>query len=69
LFISPFQIAGFQHHCQKEIFRQPNARERSDASSAPLDVSNQGRLATFDSTISLDAIEGAKKQNLELISA
>ncbi len=33
-----------------------------------LAVSNQGRLATFDSTISLRAIEGAKEQSLELIT-
>jgi hypothetical protein len=34
-----------------------------------LAISNQERLATFDSAISLAATEGAKEQNLELIFA
>ena len=34
-----------------------------------LAVSNRGRLATFDATISLKAVEGAREQNLEIISA
>lgn len=33
-----------------------------------LAISNNGRLATFDPTISLKAIEGAKEHHLELIS-
>jgi predicted nucleic acid-binding protein len=44
-------------------------RQLTDVYLLALVISNQGRLATFDSTISLDAIEAAKKQNLELISA
>jgi len=32
-----------------------------------LAISNQGRLASFDSTISLKAIEGATMDKLELI--
>ncbi len=43
-------------------------RQLTDVYLLALAISNQGRLATFDSTISLDAIEAAKKQNLELIS-
>ena len=34
-----------------------------------LAVSNRGRLATFDSTISLKAVEGATAENLECIAA
>jgi len=44
-------------------------RQITDVYLLALALSNQGRLATFDSTISLRAIEGAKEQNLELISA
>jgi len=44
-------------------------RQLTDVYLLALAISNQGRLATFDSTISLEAIEAAKKQNLELISA
>lgn len=44
-------------------------RQLTDVYLLALALSNQGRLATFDSTISLRAIEGAKEQNLELISA
>lgn len=44
-------------------------RQVTDVYLLALAVSNQGRLATFDFSISLDAIEGAKKQSLELISA
>ena len=44
-------------------------RQLTDVYLLALAISNQGRLATFDSTISLKAIEGAKEQNLELISA
>ena len=43
-------------------------RQLTDVYLLALAISNQGRLATFDSTISPDAIEGAKKQHLELIS-
>jgi toxin-antitoxin system PIN domain toxin len=43
-------------------------RQLTDVYLLALAISNQGRLATFDSTISLEAIEGAKKQHLELIS-
>jgi hypothetical protein len=34
-----------------------------------LSVSNLGRLATFDGTISLKAVKGAAAQNLDLIAA
>lgn len=44
-------------------------RQLTDVYLLALAISNQGRLATFDTTISLDVLEGAKKQNLELISA
>ena len=44
-------------------------RQLTDVYLLSLAVSNEGRLATFDSTISLRAIEGAKGQNLELIGA
>jgi toxin-antitoxin system PIN domain toxin len=44
-------------------------RQLTDVYLLGLALSNQGRLATFDSTISLRAIEGAKTENLELISA
>jgi toxin-antitoxin system PIN domain toxin len=44
-------------------------RQITDVYLLALVVSNQGRLATFDSTISLRAVEGAKPQNLELIVA
>jgi len=43
-------------------------RQLTDICLLTLAISNQARLATFDATISLDTIEGAKKQNLELIS-
>jgi uncharacterized protein len=43
-------------------------RQLTDVYLLALAVSNQGRLATFDSTILLEAIEGAKKQHLELIA-
>ena len=43
-------------------------RQLTDVYLLALAISNQGRLATFDSTISLEAIEGAKKQHLELIA-
>ena len=44
-------------------------RQITDVYLLALVVSNQGRLATFDSTISLRAVEGAKAQNLEIIAA
>jgi toxin-antitoxin system PIN domain toxin len=44
-------------------------RQLTDVYLLGLAVSNEGRLATFDSTISLRAIEGAREENLELISA
>jgi hypothetical protein len=36
---------------------------------ARFQISNRGRLATFDSTISLKAVQGAAAQNLELLAA
>jgi toxin-antitoxin system PIN domain toxin len=44
-------------------------RQLSDLYLLALATSNQGRLATFDSTIALKAIDGAKEQNLELIAS
>jgi toxin-antitoxin system PIN domain toxin len=42
-------------------------RHITDAYLLAMAVVNKGRLATFDSSISLRAIEGAKEQNLEVI--
>jgi len=44
-------------------------RQITDAYLLALAIANQGRLATFDSTISLRAVEGAKGKNLERIAA
>jgi len=44
-------------------------RQLTDVYLLALSVSNRGRLATFDSTISLKAVEGAAAQNLELFGA
>ena len=42
-------------------------RQLTDVYLLALAISNQGRLASFDSTISLKAIEGATMDKLELI--
>jgi hypothetical protein len=34
-----------------------------------LSVQNEGRLATFNGTISLKAVQGAAAENLELLAA
>lgn len=44
-------------------------RQVTDVYLLALSVSNEGRLATFDSTISLKAIQGASPRNLELLVA
>ncbi|HLW71904.1 MAG TPA: TA system VapC family ribonuclease toxin [Candidatus Binataceae bacterium] len=44
-------------------------RQLTDVYLLALAVSNQGRLATFDATISLKAVEDAAEQNLELLAA
>ena len=44
-------------------------RQLTDVYLLALSVSDEGRLATFDSTISLKAVEGAAPQNLELLAA
>ncbi|MGH7814341.1 MAG: TA system VapC family ribonuclease toxin [Candidatus Binataceae bacterium] len=44
-------------------------RQISDIYLLALAVANQGRLATFDSAISIHAVEGAVPDNLELIAA
>jgi len=44
-------------------------RQITDVYLLALAVSNRGRLATFDSTISLRAVEGAKAENLERLAA
>ena len=42
-------------------------RQLTDIYLLALSVSNRGRLATFDSTISLKAVDGAAERNLELL--
>jgi toxin-antitoxin system PIN domain toxin len=42
-------------------------RQLTDVYLLALSVSNEGRLATFDATISLKAVQGASRQNLELL--
>lgn len=44
-------------------------RQLTDVYLLALSVANQGRLATFDSTISLKAVQGAAPQNIELLAA
>ena len=44
-------------------------RQLTDVYLLALSISNRGRLATFDSTISLKAVEGAAAQNLEILAA
>lgn len=44
-------------------------RQLTDVYLLALSVSNEGRLATFDSAISIRSIEGAKPHNLELLAA
>lgn len=43
-------------------------RQLTDVYLLALSVSNRGRLATFDSTISLRAVDGAETSHLELIA-
>ena len=44
-------------------------RQLTDVYLLALSISNRGRLATFDSTISLKAVAGAAAQNLEVLAA
>jgi toxin-antitoxin system PIN domain toxin len=44
-------------------------RQLTDVYLLALSVSKESRLATFDSTISLKAVQGAAPQNLELLAA
>jgi hypothetical protein len=44
-------------------------RQLADVYLLALSVSNEGRLATFDSAISISSVEGAKPDNLELLAA
>jgi toxin-antitoxin system PIN domain toxin len=44
-------------------------RQITDVYLLALSVSSEGRLATFDSTISLKAVHGAALRNLELLAA
>jgi toxin-antitoxin system PIN domain toxin len=44
-------------------------RQLTDVYLLALAVSNRGRLATFDSAMSLKAVEGAAAPNLELLAA
>jgi hypothetical protein len=46
-----------------------SAKELADVYLLALSVSNEGRLATFDSTISIKAVQGAAPHNLELLAA
>jgi hypothetical protein len=58
--------------CEPRLFRWRHVqghRQLTDVYLLALAVSNRGRLATFDATISLKAVEGAREQNLEIISA
>src|SRR5262249_14799811 len=43
-------------------------RQLTDVYLRALALANEGRLATFDSTISLRAVEGAQAGNLEFVS-
>jgi toxin-antitoxin system PIN domain toxin len=47
----------------------PGHRQLTDIYLLALAVANEGRLATFDSTISLRAVERSEARNLELIPA
>ena len=56
--------------CERGRFRWNHVqghRQLTDVYLLDVAISNHGRLATFDSTISIKAIEGAKEQHLELI--
>ncbi len=44
-------------------------RQLTDVYLLALSVSYEGRLATFDSTISLNSVQGAEPHNLELLAA
>jgi len=44
-------------------------RQLTDVYLLALSISNRGRLATFDASISLKAVAGAAAQNLELLAA
>jgi len=44
-------------------------RQLTDVYLLALSVSKEGCLATFDSTISLRAVEGSARQNLEILAA
>ena len=44
-------------------------RQITDVYLLALSVANEGRLATFDATISLKAVRGAAAENLELLAA
>lgn len=44
-------------------------RQVTDAYLLALSVSNQGRLATFDSAISIRTVEGAEPHHIELLAA
>ena len=44
-------------------------RQLTDVYLLVLSVSNEGRLVTFDSTISLRSVQGAAPQNLEVLAA
>jgi toxin-antitoxin system PIN domain toxin len=58
--------------CDRGRFRWNHVqghRQITDVYLLALAITNQGRLATFDSTIALRAVEGAQGKNLELIPA
>lgn len=58
--------------CGRGRFRWPHVRghrQLTDVYLLALAISNHGRLATFETSISLKAVEGATAQNLAIISA
>jgi hypothetical protein len=58
--------------CEPRRFRWLHVqghRQLTDVYLLALAIANRGHLATFDTTISLKAVEGAREQNLEIISA
>jgi hypothetical protein len=65
-------LAGCCQHCEPRRFRWLHAQghwQLTDIYLLGLAIANRGRVATFDNTISVKAIEGASEQNLEIIAA
>jgi len=58
--------------CEPRRFRWLHVqghRQLTDIYLLGLALANRGRLATFDTTISVNAVEGAREENLEIIAA